>query len=316
MRYVIGTDEAGYGPNLGPLVIAASAWSVPDGTGEVDLYELLRDAVSAEADDQRLHLADSKVVYQPGKGLAALERGVLAALAALDGGPATFRQAFCRTADAIESDLDALPWHSTYDESLPLAATADEVAEGAARLGQSLARSGVKLMALRAVIVFPARFNALARRDSSKGETLTQLTLTLARSLLAELPPAPAHLVCDKHGGRNRYAAHLQAVFDEFVRVRTEGREESRYEWGQDERRVEASFRCRSERFLPAALASMLAKYLRELSMRAFNAFWLAQSPGLKPTAGYPQDARRFKAEIAELQQKLQVADDVLWRVK
>ena len=26
MMLVVGTDEAGYGPNLGPLVVAATAW--------------------------------------------------------------------------------------------------------------------------------------------------------------------------------------------------------------------------------------------------------------------------------------------------
>ena len=26
MTLVVGTDEAGYGPNLGPLVVAATAW--------------------------------------------------------------------------------------------------------------------------------------------------------------------------------------------------------------------------------------------------------------------------------------------------
>src|SRR5437773_7720743 len=31
MVFVLGTDEAGYGPNLGPLCIAASAWEQPDG---------------------------------------------------------------------------------------------------------------------------------------------------------------------------------------------------------------------------------------------------------------------------------------------
>ena len=37
MGYAIGTDEAGYGPNLGPLVISATVWEIPDGVraGEV-----------------------------------------------------------------------------------------------------------------------------------------------------------------------------------------------------------------------------------------------------------------------------------------
>jgi hypothetical protein len=38
--------------------------------------------------------------------------------------------------------------------------------------------------------------------------------------------------------------------------------------------------------------------------------------PGLRPTAGYPQDARRFKAQIAAKQQALGIADRCLWRVR
>ena len=58
----------------------------------------------------------------------------------------------------------------------------------------------------------------------------------------------------------------------------------------------------------------MTAKYLRELSMRAFNAYWASHVPNLKPTAGYPVDARRFKREIAVAQKSLEIDDCLLWR--
>jgi hypothetical protein len=73
-------------------------------------------------------------------------------------------------------------------------------------------------------------------------------------------------------------------------------------------------FRAGGESFLPAALASMTAKYLRELAMGAFNAFWQTRINGLKPTAGYPLDARRFKHEIAAVQTALGISDHLLWR--
>jgi hypothetical protein len=67
---------------------------------------------------------------------------------------------------------------------------------------------------------------------------------------------------------------------------------------------------------LPAALASMASKYLRELAMEALNAFWRHRVAGLRPTAGYPQDARRFKAEIAAVQAELGIPDRQIWRMR
>ena len=67
-------------------------------------------------------------------------------------------------------------------------------------------------------------------------------------------------------------------------------------------------------RALPAALASMYAKYTRELSMDAFNQWWEQQIPGIKATAGYPQDAKRFLENIKESLEPLDIAMDTLWR--
>ena len=62
------------------------------------------------------------------------------------------------------------------------------------------------------------------------------------------------------------------------------------------------------------ALASMLAKYLREVFMRQFNRFWLGHVPGLKPTAGYPGDARRFYDQIRDAMAELGLSEDQVWR--
>ena len=58
----------------------------------------------------------------------------------------------------------------------------------------------------------------------------------------------------------------------------------------------------------------MLCKYLREVCMRQFNRFWAAHVPGIRPTAGYPGDAKRFFEEIRPTMAKLGLTDDQVWR--
>jgi hypothetical protein len=131
------------------------------------------------------------------------------------------------------------------------------------------------------------------------------------------LPDGPIALVCDKHGGRNRYGPLLAQHFpDWLVEVRGEASQRSIYRFGPPQRRIEACFRTNAESCLPAALASMASKYLRELAMRALNDYWRRCVPGLRPTAGYPQDAKRFRLDIAEAQAKLNIDERVLWRMR
>ena len=163
--------------------------------------------------------------------------------------------------------------------------------------------------------VFPARFNALVDQCGSKGEALSQATLQLIGRVLNGCEPEPTVISCDKHGGRGKYQRLLQQQFpDPLIEIICEGMQQSIYRWGPTEARFEARFCAKGESFLPAALASMTAKYLRELSMHAFNEYWQNEVAGLKPTAGYPLDARRFKLEIADRQAKLGIDDRILWR--
>jgi hypothetical protein len=50
--------------------------------------------------------------------------------------------------------------------------------------------------------------------------------------------------------------------------------------------------------------------------MHAFNQFWQTHIPGLRPTAGYPQDAKRYASEIEATRARLGIEPSVLWRVK
>ena len=182
-------------------------------------------------------------------------------------------------------------------------------------LDQGLAAAGVRLAAVQSRAIFEEEFNELVDRYGSKGAALSHETLALAARLIDALPPAPISVICDKHGGRNCYGRLLAEHFPEWlIEVHGEGRARSLYRFGPPQRRVEICFRTNAESCLPAALASMASKYLRELAMRALNHYWCSRIPGLEPTAGYPLDARRFRLAIAEKQAELQIGDRMVWR--
>jgi hypothetical protein len=321
MGYLVGTDEAGYGPNLGPLVISATVWETPDGVGNENLFSHLSHAIAARLDQVSatagpwVAMADSKLLYTSGKGLRHLERGLWAALGLLHCRPRTWREVWQALAPEALAAMPLVPWHVDYDGSAPLDYRADELVPLVAALRAGLAAADVRLVALRSRAIFPQEFNELVERHGSKGAALSHQTLALAAQVIERLPAGPISLVCDKHGGRNSYGRLLAAHFPEWlVEVRGEGRRRSLYRFGPPERRVDVCFRAEGESCLAAALASMTSKYLRELAMRAMNDFWCSRVPGLRPTAGYPGDAGRFRRDIAVTQAELQIADRVLWR--
>ena len=52
------------------------------------------------------------------------------------------------------------------------------------------------------------------------------------------------------------------------------------------------------DRYVQVGLASMFAKYTREVLMHLFNAWWQERSPGIRATAGYYQDGHRFLDDL------------------
>ena len=319
MGYFVGTDEAGYGPNLGPLIISATVWWVPDGVSLESLYDRVSHVIahskSREAESPRVVMADSKVLYKSGKQLWLLERGLLAAMDLLGRRPGTWRELFHSLDPNTASEHNEIPWYASYEAPVPTVADPGESNTLGKTLRDGLEQVGVQLVDIRSRTVFAREFNELLTRFDSKGAMLSFLTLELIAQILKETEFGPVQVVCDKHGGRNRYGRLLREHFPEYVvEVYGESRERSVYRFGPAERRVQVRFQMMAEALLPAALASMASKYLREQAMRAFNSFWAAHLPGIRATAGYPKDAKRFRIDIADKQKELGISDAILWR--
>jgi ribonuclease HII len=340
MTWIVGVDEAGYGPNLGPFVMTAVACRLDDHLAEADLWQLLRPAIRRhkEADDGRPLVEDSKLVYSGPHGMRHLETGVLTLLKAkgqsqsggrmsLEQHSGSLRPPLCDwpladlLADLCPSalaDLGQECWY-TGATSVPIEAKAEDFVSAADRLARASAEAGISWGRIQSVVVCPERFNAVVQRWGSKGVVLGEALVELLRACHdPDNDTDPVTFLVDKHGGRNTYTAMLQeAAPDGMVLVEEEGPRRSSYRVIGLRRPVRLCFTPRADAsHLCVALASMVSKYLRELFMIEFNKFWTVHVPNLKPTAGYPGDAARFFASIRPAAVRLGVAEARLWRCK
>jgi hypothetical protein len=310
MTLCIGTDEAGYGPNLGPLVVAATAWHVE---GDGDAAARIGLAMAQAVPGRRTPLwADSKQLYKPGpgdRGIALLEEGVVTGLC-LTGSPLPADwPALAEQIGTISPGGESPDWDRLDSLTLPRATSATAISGLVAALEKALAGQQATLRGIVCRAIYPEEFNASLTRGLNKADILSQATLELR----GRWPEEPALVWCDRHGGRKSYAALLGRHFAvPLVQTLSETPACSAYALPAANARVE--FAVGGESRVPVALASMTAKYVRELAMLAFNAYWSDRVPGLRPTAGYPLDARRWRQEIGTAPALAGVAEASLWR--
>jgi len=311
MTLLVGIDEAGYGPNLGPFVMTAASCRVPSTLTSADLWQVLRPCLRrhTEPDDGRLLVDDSKQVYL--NGLAALELGALA----LAGGSApNLADLLAALGPHAPTGLTGEAW---YDggTALPVAAATARCRAWADRLA---GHEQVAWQRPRSVLVGTAQFNEITERHSSKGAVLSHCLGLLLRQFLDDTNPEPLVIHIDKHGGRNFYGSMVQDLLETgMVLAGEEGPLRSAYSIVGLARPVTLTFQPRADgEHVAVALASMVSKYVRELLMLEFNRFWERHVPGLKPTAGYPTDARRYYQAILPVARQLGIPESALWRCK
>lgn len=299
MSILAGIDEAGVGPRLGPLVAASATFAGPPHQLAVSLWELLSPAVARNGEG--LIIADSKRLYRGRRdeaGFRRLEEGVLGVLAAQGEVPCTLAHLLQRMGGTGSHQEHHCPWYEHESLLLPLVAEGGVIRRQGERLAARLHQLGLEPPRLACEVVVEPAFNHLVDQVGGKGEAL----LHVDARLLQRVPGGGGWVHLDRIGGRRHYHRWLQKVFpDAFVWVLEEGAAISRYRVvGREGAPLEVSVAvgCEQRQF-PVALASMVAKYIRELHMELLNRFWRARLPNLSPTAGYPVDAERFLSEIS-----------------
>ncbi len=326
MAVLIGVDEAGVGPRLGPMVVAAVALRTPESCQPREPWRVLRRVVRRRHSrrDPRPAVGDSKEVYAAG-GLHALDRTVRAFVNAA-AGPETGPVALSTLAEVLDHLADepaslpcsAYPWYALdgMDPCAGLQAHEDCPHVTGRKLQRTLRRRAVELVALRARPVLVGEFNRHVAHGHNKGALLLHQTETLLGRVLSTCANEPVLITLDRQGGRKFYVPMLTRLFPGvWLDTIQEDDRASVYRVRRPEAPVEVRVEVRAEqRAFCVALASILAKYTRERFMSRLNAFFSAQVPDLRPTAGYAGDAPRFLRIIRPVLRQLGIPETLLVR--
>jgi hypothetical protein len=338
MRLVIGIDEAGYGPNLGPLVVAASVWAVEGfgiEAGLAPFYPEFRDAPWS-AESPWVPLGDSKKIHRRGEASDALLEGGAFLMGTRDpAAPSSWSEILPRVAPLDLPRVESRPWYdAAWIEPVPSAARDASMPHRKAA-ERKLRALGIAFHGFHARILDELEFNrAVALAGDNKANALAKWSLGLARDALLAVPALQRacdaiEIYCDRLGGRKRYAPLLMQTWHEpsadetktasamWFEVLHESSQCSRYRsmWGAMPLSIQ--FAVDGDSLFPSAAASMLAKGIRESLMGRLNRFWQEQvGDHLKPTAGYAVDAGRFADEIAAARAKLGILEEQWWRMR
>jgi ribonuclease HII len=272
---IVGIDENGLGPLIGPLVVTAAAFEAP----EYDREAFWRIAKS------HLPADDSKKIFSSGR-LGKAERATLTWLDAFGHRPLTYTDLAaaicCRTPLPLPCG-DAVPERCRPSSvGLPFFAKAPSEVN-TIDADPLLSRNGIKTVAVRSVMVCPGAFNAaLEDNEMNKLKLDFNLMMRLAGDLTLSCK-GDAAVLCGKVGSTRKYAKWLEGAGFYAHVTSEENPQISSYEVAGIGR---LSFIKDADALhLPVAVASMIGKYLRELAMSDLNR--LLAGPGMRRASGY-----------------------------
>ena len=301
MAVLVGIDEAGFGPILGPMIVSSSTFSLPHHLIKTDLWQILRRSVGNKRKRLagRLLIVDSKKAYSKSLGIKHLQRTVLASLRCLDKEPATLIELLGLLCPDCLERLKDYPW---YEGAGGYCLSPDEMdmAVASTVLKNDLALGGIALLELGSCCLDVAYYNQMIANVKNKASVLFTATSRLIKSAYDNFADDDLQIIVDRQGGRVYYRKNLQRMFSDMeLKIIRESPAASSYELHADGRGMRLHFVVRADkRFLPVSLASMVSKYLRELLVDNINRYFAGHCADIKPTAGYWKDGLRFIEDL------------------
>jgi hypothetical protein len=318
MLVYAGIDEAGYGPMFGPLCVASTAFTLQECTpesGAPDMWAMLHAIICRNRKDakQKIAINDSKLLKSNAKtkALTHLEKGVLVFMRAMG---EDFPKDDASFFEAMQIKQTEAPWYDSQT-SLPVGNDANLLKIDSARLQRILEESKVQCSHMACSAVDVVTYNERTTH-ASKSALNFSIAMHHVDRIVNKFPNAHPRIMIDRHGGKVKYRNDLQLFWPEAkIQVLIEDISMSRYRLKINGNRTTITFASKTdEKHFPAALASMIAKYTRELYMLRFNRYFRTQLRELKPTAGYVQDGRRFLKEIEPILEKNGLKRELLVR--
>jgi ribonuclease HII len=309
----IGIDEAGYGPNLGPLVVAATAFLADKTWQSLDWWKQLAPLVGRAGSTSSLIIDDSKKVLASSSGQLTLAHTAKAILA-MTGQLSPSLEGLIRTL----APRDLVHFQNEHWSSPPSICRWPDSDEPLTDLLSD--QHSLQPFPIAARVLFPSAFNERLQLSPTKADVEADLIRDLLDRQLQSIPSNITNIdiTIDRLGGRRYYRDFLESCFENaWVLTRQETTQISQYAIDLPGRSINIRFVVKGDQHsLPVAAASMIAKFLREESMHQFNRFWQHLIPNLQATAGYPTDAKRFLADLGHHPQAKNITQHQLWRAK